>query len=109
LIEHWLPFRWRADLRVREVRCRIGLDDPEALLEAARGANSVKYQALALHFLGRGEDAAALARQTGSLLLLGEVGPDGEARDALRRLEATLPRQLRPCFTQAGRLPRANL
>ncbi|WUJ70298.1 AAA family ATPase [Kribbella soli] len=109
LIEHWLPFRWRADLRVREVRCRIGLDDPEALLEAARAASSVKYQSLALHLLGRGEEAATLARQTGSLLLLGEVGAHDEARDALRRLEATLPRQLRACFTQAGRLPRANL
>ncbi|MEU4290622.1 AAA family ATPase [Kribbella sp. NPDC026596] len=108
LIEHWLPFRWRADLRVREVRCRIGLDDPEALLEAAKAARSLKYQALAFHLLGRGEEAAALARETGSLLLLGEVGAPDEARDALRRLEATLPRQLRACFAQAGRLPRAQ-
>ncbi|WP_405068326.1 AAA family ATPase [Kribbella sp. NBC_01510] len=108
LIEHWLPFRWRADLRVREVRCRIGLDDPESLLDAARTAGSLKYQALAFHLLGRGEDAATLARQTGSLLLLGEVGGPDEARDALRRLEATLPRQLRTNFAQAGRLPRAN-
>jgi DNA-binding SARP family transcriptional activator/tetratricopeptide (TPR) repeat protein len=107
LIEHWLPFRWRADLRVREVRCRIGLDDPDALLEAARAASSLKYQALALHLLGRGEEAATVARRTGSLLLLGEVGAPGEAHDALRRLEATLPRQLRACFAQAGRLPRA--
>jgi tetratricopeptide (TPR) repeat protein len=108
LIEHWLPFRWRADLRVREVRCRIGLDDPESLLDAARTASSVKYQALAFHLLGRGEEAATLARQTGSLLLLGEVGGPDEARDALRRLEARLPRQLRTNFAQAGRLPRAN-
>jgi tetratricopeptide (TPR) repeat protein len=106
LIEHWLPFRWRADLRIREVRSRMGLEDPESLLEAARAARSVKYQALAFHLMGRGEDAATLARQTGSLLLLGEVGSPGEAREALRRLEATLPRQLRTSFTQAGRLPR---
>jgi len=108
LIEHWLPFRWRADLRVREVRCRLGLEDPESLLDAARTASSLKYQALALHMLGRGEEAAGIARQTGSLLLLGEVGAPDEARDALRRLEATLPRQLRTCFAQAGRLPQAR-
>ena len=90
------------------MRCRIGLDDPESLLDAARTASSLKYQALAFHLLGRGEDAATLARQTGSLLLLGEVGGPDEARDALRRLEATLPRQLRTNFAQAGRLPRAN-
>jgi DNA-binding SARP family transcriptional activator/tetratricopeptide (TPR) repeat protein len=105
LIEHWLPFKWRADLRIREVRSRLRLEDPESLLEAARAAGSVKYQALALHLLGRGEDAAVLARPTGSLLLLGEVGAPDEARDALRRLEARLPRQLRPNFSRAGRLP----
>jgi tetratricopeptide (TPR) repeat protein len=106
LIEHWLPFRWRADLRIREVGSRLGLHDPESLLEAARAAGSVKYQSLAFHLLGRGEEAVTLARQTGSLLLLGEVGAPDEAREALRRLEVTLPRQLRTNFTQAGRLPR---
>ena len=106
LIEHWLPFRWRANLRIQEVGSRLGLTDPESLLEAARAAGSVKYQSLALHLLGRGEEAAALARQTGSLLLLGEVGDPAEAREALKRLEVTLPRQLRTSFTQSGRLPR---
>lgn len=106
LTQHWLPFRWRADLRIREVGTRLGLEDPESLLEAARAAGSIKYESLAFHLLGRQEDAAVLARRTGSLLLLGEVGSPDEARDALRRLEATLPRQLRTSFTRAGRLPR---
>lgn len=106
LIDNWLPFRWRADLRVREVAVRLGAEDPEMLLEAARDASSVKYQSLALHLMGRGEEASVLARRTGSLLLLGEVGAPDESRDALRRLEATLPRQLRDRFTRAGRLPR---
>ncbi|GAB3201180.1 hypothetical protein GCM10027062_22600 [Nocardioides hungaricus] len=105
LIDNWLPFRWRADLRIREVAARLGAEDPEALLEAARAASSLKYQSLALHLMGRGAEASRLARRTGSLLLLGEVGAPDESRDALRRLEATLPRQLRSGFTRAGRLP----
>lgn len=108
LIDTWLPFRWRADLRVREVATRLGTEEPEALLAAARAAGSLKYQALSLHLMGRGEEASAMARRTGSLLLLGEVGSPQEARDALRRLEASLPRQLRSGFMQAGRLPRAR-
>lgn len=106
LIDHWLPFRWRAELRIREVGCRIGVEEPESLLDAAERAASIKYQSLAMHLLGRGEEAAALARQTGSLLLLGEVGAPDEARLALRQLESSLPRQLRANFVQIGRLSR---
>lgn len=105
LIGNWLPFRWRGDLRVKEVGVRIGLTDPEELLAAARKTSSLKYQSLGLHLLGRGEEASELARRTGSLLLLGEVGAPAEAEDALQRLAATLPRHLRHSFMAAGRLP----
>ncbi|MBB3043060.1 ATP-binding protein [Nocardioides soli] len=108
LVDAWLPFRWRGDLRVKEVGARMGLVAPEALLVAAREAQSPKYQTLALHLMGRREEAAALARQTGSLLLLGEVGAPAEADDALRRLAASLPQQLRAGFVRAGRLPRSR-
>lgn len=106
LINHWLPFRWRGDLRVKEAGVRIGLVDPEELLVAARETDSLKYQSLGLHLLGRGEEASRLAAQTGSLLLLGEVGSPTVAQDALRRLAATLPPTLRRTFLSAGRLPR---
>lgn len=108
LVDAWLPFRWRGDLRVKEVGARMGLVDPEELLVTARDASSLKYQTLALHLLGRRDEATALARQTGSLLLLGEVAPPGEADDALRRLAAALPQQLRAGFVASGRLPRTR-
>ena len=108
LLDQWLPFRWRAELRVMELKSRIGAASAEELLVASRACDSRKYESLALHQLGRVEDATAMATRTGSLLLLVEVGAPDVANDASRRLVARLPRQLREGFGSHGRLARQN-
>ncbi len=106
LLDQWLPFRGRAELRVVELRSRIGAASAEQLLEDARAAGSPKYQALAFHLLGRTEEAGAAAATTGSMLLMAEVASPELAASASARLVARLPRQLRPGFEVDGRLAR---
>ncbi len=104
LIRVWLPFRWRAELRLIEVASRLEPARAELLLDLARQRGSAKYQALALARLGHREEAAAVAAPTGSSLLLAEVAPDRQARDALQAMAASLPRDMRSRFATHGRL-----
>jgi len=104
LIRVWLPFRWRAELRLIEVASRLEPSRAELLLDLARQRGSAKYQALALARLGHREEAAAVAASTGSSLLLAEVAPDRQARDALQAMAASLPRDMRSRFATHGRL-----
>jgi hypothetical protein len=108
LLSGWLPFRWRADLRFRDVRCRVEGEGAEELLALARERRSRKYEALALAHLGRHEEAATVAASTGSDLLVAEVAPPAEARAAFDRLAAALPVELRQTFTTRGRLAAAG-
>ena len=104
LLNTWLPFKWRADLRYREVRCRIVPAEAEELLELSRQRRSRKYEALALGHLGRRDEAATVAVTTGSDLLVAEVAPGPQARAAFDRLAAALPSELRDGFVHRGRL-----
>ena len=104
LIRVWLPFRWRAELRLIEVASRLEPARAELLLDLARQRGSAKYQALALARLGHREEAAAVAAPTGSMLLLAEVAPDRQARDALQSMASSLPRDMRSRFATNGRL-----
>jgi hypothetical protein len=106
LLAGWLPFRWRAELTLRNVRCRLVAGEAEELLELARQRRSRKYEALALAHLGRRVEAAAVAASTGSDLLVAEVAPPAQARQAFDRLAAALPADLREGFTSKGRLAR---
>ncbi|MEA2972326.1 MAG: hypothetical protein QOG82_784 [Actinomycetota bacterium] len=104
LIRVWLPFRWRAELRLIEVASRLEPARAELLLDLARQRGSAKYQALALARLGHREEAAAVAAPTGSALLLAEVAPDRQARDAIQSMATSLPRDMRSRFATHGRL-----
>jgi ATP/maltotriose-dependent transcriptional regulator MalT len=106
LLSTWLPFKWRADLRYRDVRCRVFPEEAEELLELSRERRSRKYEALALAHLGRLEEAAVAAKITGSDLLLAQVAPAAEAQAAFDRLAAALPSELREGFVSRGRLLR---
>jgi tetratricopeptide (TPR) repeat protein len=106
LLSTWLPFKWRADLRYREVRCRLVPEEAEELLELSRQRRSRKYEALALGHLGRREEAAVAAEATGSDLLVAEVAPAAQAAAAFDRLAAALPAELRDGFVSRGRLAR---
>ena len=106
LLSTWLPFKWRAELRHREVRCRLEPDGAEELLLLSRQRRSRKYEALALGHLGRRDEAAVAASATGSDLLLAEVAPGPQARAAFDRLAASLPADLRDGFVTRGRLTR---
>jgi DNA-binding SARP family transcriptional activator len=104
LLSTWLPFKWRAELRYIDVRCRMVPEEAELLLELSRERRSAKYEALALAHLGRREEAATVGAATGSDLLLAEVAPAPAARAAFDRLAAALPAELREGFTTRGRL-----
>ncbi len=108
LLSGWLPFRWRAELRVVELSSRLGLDSAERLLVEARDRGSSKYEALALNLLGRQSEAARVAAGTGSALLVAEVAPRPEADAAKEQIRARLPRQLRESFVTNGRLARQH-
>lgn len=108
LLDNWLPFRWRAELRLREVRCRLAPGEAEELLDLARARGSRKYEALALAHLGRRESAASVAAATGSDILLAEVAPPAHALEAFDRVAAGLPAELREGFVARGRLARAG-
>jgi hypothetical protein len=104
LLRTWMPFRWRAELRLIEVASRLEPGRAEQLLDLARQRGSTKYEALALGRLGRSPEAAAVAERTGSTLLLAEVAPAPQARAALRQIAASLPRDMRSRFVMHGRL-----
>lgn len=104
LLSRWMPVLWRAELRVLDVRCRLEPHHAEHLLALARERQSPKYQALALRHLGRDSEAAAAAAATGSDLLLAEVAPRAQAGQALERVGAHLPSELRANFAKQGRL-----
>lgn len=106
LLSGWLPFHWRAELRFRELRCRLEPKEAEELLDLARQWGSRKYEALALGHLDRRAEAAAVAAATGSDLLVAEVAPAGEAKVAFDRLATALPVELRDGFVTRGRLAR---
>lgn len=108
LLNTWLPFKWRAELRYLDVRCRLVPEEAELLLQFSRERRSRKYEALALAHLGRHEEAAAVAAATGSDLILAEVAPAPAARAAFDRLAAALPSELREGFTTRGRLARVG-
>ncbi len=91
LLRTWMPFRWRAELRLEDVACRLEPARAERLLDLARERGSLKYEALALGRLGRFEEAAAVAERTGSSLLLAEVAPAPQARAALQQLAGHPP------------------
>lgn len=104
LLSVWLPFKWRAELRYLDVRCRLVPEEAELLLELSRRRRSAKYEALALAHLGRHGEAVAVAERTGSDLLLVEVAPAPAARAAFHRVAAGLPSELRDGFVTKGRL-----
>lgn len=106
MLERSLPFRPRAAMRLLEMRARWEPAQSEALLAQARAFSSAKYEALALHGLGRAQEAAAVARATGSDLLVGQLGAPAERTAAIARIAAALPVELREPFAAGGRLTR---
>ncbi|MFC4947292.1 AAA family ATPase [Pseudonocardia sp. GCM10023141] len=104
MLERSLPFRPRAAMRLMEMRARWDPAQSEALLEQARTYSSTKYEALALHGLGRLEEAAAVAAATGSDLLIGQLGSAAQRTAATSRIAASLPTKLRTSFVRTGRL-----
>lgn len=106
MLERSLPFRPRAAMRLLEMRARWDGGYAEALLIQARTYSSTKYEALALHHLGRAEEAAAVASRTRSDLVIAQLGAPADSRAALDRIATALPLELRAGFTSAGRLCR---
>jgi DNA-binding SARP family transcriptional activator/tetratricopeptide (TPR) repeat protein len=104
MLNQSLPFRPRAAMRLLEMRARWEPELAEALLDEARRYSSHKYLALALHALGRPEEARSAAAATGSDLLLGQLGTPPERRAAVDRIAAALPDELRASFVTTGRL-----
>lgn len=104
LLRIWMPFRWRAELRLEDVACRLEPERAERLLDLARQRRSLKYEALALGHLGRAAEAAAVAERTGSAILVAEVAPAPQARAALQQIAGALPRDMRSRFVMHGRL-----
>ena len=104
LLRTWMPFRWRAELRMEDVACRLEPARAERLLDLARRRGSLKYEALALARLGSSAEAAVIAERTGSALLVAEVAPAPQARAALEHIAGGLPREMRSRFVMHGRL-----
>jgi DNA-binding SARP family transcriptional activator/tetratricopeptide (TPR) repeat protein len=104
MLERSLPFRPRATMRLVEMRARWDAAEAERLLDVARQYASPKYTALALHHLGRPDDAALVAADTRSDLLLAQLGPTAERSAALDRIAAALPESMRATFSTTGRL-----
>ncbi|MGQ0572762.1 MAG: ATP-binding protein, partial [Pseudonocardia sp.] len=104
MLERSLPFRPRAAMRMLEMRSRWDPDQAEALLAQARAYSSTKYEALALHALGRPAEAAKVAERTGSDLVLAQLGAPARRRAAVERIAGSLPAELRASFVRAGRL-----
>src|SRR5262249_34807976 len=98
MLERSLPFRPRALLRMLEMRTRLDHSFAEELLVTSRTHASKKYEALALHHLGRPAEAAVVAEDIGSDLVLAELGDPGARRAALARIAAALPADLQETF-----------
>ena len=77
------------------------------MLQRSRLHSSRKYEALALHHLGRPEEAAKVAAEVGSDLIIAEVGTPAARRAAVDRMAASLPADLRELFATRGRLANA--
>lgn len=104
LLDRPLPFRPRAAMRLLEMQARWEPERAEALLEQARTFRSTKYEALALQHLGRDADAATVAGQTRSDLVVAHIGPPSARAAARDRIAAALPPELRTRFVARGRL-----
>lgn len=104
MLDRSLPFRPRALLRMLEMRTRLDPSYAEELLQRSRQHSSRKYEALALHHLGRPEEAAQVAAAVGSDLITAELGTPAARRAAVDRIAATLPSDLRELFVTEGRL-----
>jgi hypothetical protein len=86
------------------MRARWEPQQAEALLHHARTYSSAKYEALALHGLGRVEEAADIATATGSDLIIGQLGDPVARAAAVERIADSLPPELRASFVTSGRL-----
>jgi DNA-binding SARP family transcriptional activator len=106
MLDQSLPFRPRAAMRLLEMRARFEPAQAEALLAHARRYSSTKYESLALWHLGRYQEASTIAAQTGSDLLLAQVGHPDASHAALDRIAASLPPEVRARFLASGRLCR---
>ncbi len=106
MLDQSLPFRPRAAMRLLEMRARFEPAQAEALLAHARRYCSTKYESLALWHLGRYQEAATIAAQTGSDLLLAQVGHPGASKAALDRITTSLSPEIRARFLAGGRLCR---
>lgn len=104
MLDKSLPFQPRATMRLLEMRARWDRGQAEALLEYARTYSSAKYESLALHHLGRDEEAARKAAGTGSDLLIGQLGEAAASRAAVNRIAGALSPELRDRFGSGGRL-----
>lgn len=104
LLDRPLPFRPRAAMRLLEMQARWEPARAEALLEQARTFRSTKYEALALQHLGRDADAATVAAQTRSDLVVAQIGAPSAREAARDRIAAALPPELRTRFVARGRL-----
>jgi DNA-binding SARP family transcriptional activator len=106
MLDQSLPFRPRAAMRLLEMRARFEPAQAEALLAHARRYSSTKYASLALWHLGRYQEASTIAAQTGSDLLLAQVGHPDASEAALNRIAASLAPEVRARFLASGRLCR---
>ena len=104
MLEKSLPFQPRATMRLMEMRARFEPAQAEELLAYAGRYSSTKYESLALWHLGRYSEAATIAAQTGSDLLLAQIGFPDARRAALDRIAASLPPETRTTFLTGGRL-----
>ncbi len=104
MLEQSLPFQPRAEMRLLEMKARFEPGQAEVLLAHARRYSSTKYESLALWHLGRYPEAATIAAQTGSDLLLAQVGHPDARRSALGRIAASLAPEVRAVFLARGRL-----
>jgi hypothetical protein len=104
MLDKSLPFQPRATMRLLEMRARFEPARAEELLAYARRYSSTKYESLALWHLGSYAEAATIAAQTNSDLLLAQVGRPDARRAALDRIVAPLEPEVRAMFLTSGRL-----
>jgi hypothetical protein len=95
-------FAARAELRVLDVASRVHPETAEGLLATAVKAGSPKYEALALHRLGRTREAVAVAERIGADLLLSQLDAGPAGRSAAERIGQRLPRDLRSGWLRHG-------
>ncbi|MDQ1666725.1 MAG: hypothetical protein QOH75_2756 [Actinomycetota bacterium] len=95
-------FAARAELRVLDVASRVHPETAEGLLVTAVKAGSPKYEALALHRLGRTGEAVAVAESIGADLLLSQLDAGPAGRSAAERIGQRLPRALRAGWLRHG-------